>query len=166
MLLPIYKTHRGTEWGSSPFQEIHPGLSLLKRWRKADSDSAVLVFFISLHWTLDTTGLDYRLLTFHSFKWSEALTVKKKKKFQPVACRVHTLHTHYWGVYVSLIFMFTDNDGSLSKWTMLSQQCLLKLLFVLFQLRVISPNKLILMFLFTKNPSQFIISHSTVLHKT
>lgn len=114
MLPPSYKAHRGTGWGSSPLQESHPGLTFLKMWRN------ILMFFLLYfpvfncwhHWTM----YDW-LLTFHSFKqW----LLKKI----PASCMQgpHSSHIHYWGVCVSLIFIFTDNDGSLAEWIMLSQQ--------------------------------------------
>lgn len=42
---------------------------------------------------------------------------KKKNKFQPVAHRVHTLHTLITegGVYVSMIFRYVDNDELISE---------------------------------------------------
>lgn len=86
----LIKAHRGTGWGSSPLQENHPGLSFI---RGGEEQSVTLLSFVSLSPYLQLlTPLDYN--TDYSL-WIHSTDDKTdcSKKFQPVACRVHTPHT-------------------------------------------------------------------------
>lgn len=128
----LYKAHRDTEWGSSPLQENHPGLNFV---RGGEKQSVTLLSFVSLSPYLQLlTPLDYTIdysLHIYSTDDKEWLLKKIPASFMQGP---HSSHIHYWGVYVSLRFMFTGNDESMSEWVILSQQCLLKLLLELFQL--------------------------------
>lgn len=100
MLPPTSKAHRGRVSFISPARKSS-GSELSKELEK-NSHWLCCPFFslfpyLELFAVVDTTGLYYRLFTFHSCNWWEALPVtKKKKKFHPVAW-LHagsTLFTH------------------------------------------------------------------------
>lgn len=158
MLPPTSKAHRGRVSFISPARKSS-GSELSKELEKNSHwlCCPFFLYFPTLNCLLWLTPLGYTTdysLSILATDEKHCLLQKKKKipSSCMVACRVHTLHTLIIEVcVVSLIPMFTDKDGSLSEWIMLNQQCLLKLLFVLFQVRVFFPNQLILMLLFTIN---------------
>lgn len=129
--LLVKHTEALSEWGSSPLQENHPGLSFI---RGGERESVALLSCVSLSPHLELlTPLDYTTdysLSIHSTDDKEWLL----KKIPASSMQgPHSSHLHYWGVYVSLIFLFKGIDRFMSEWVMLCQG-LLKLLLQLFQL--------------------------------
>lgn len=161
MLPPSYKAQRHWERFISPERKSTRS-DLFKEMERARQWFCCPFSFVSLPSTVDTTELYYRLITFHSFKqWL-------LKKFHPVACRVHTLHTLIIEVCGLFWYSCLQTRWSHGRMDHVKSTMSAKIIICAFTTNCCLPKSInIDVLIYMKSiTSLFIIPHATVLYKT